>query len=153
MQRKAATSPHRRPLRGRARLVGRTLRVYLAVALGAGIGGVLRVLASFVLAGTAFPWGTLFVNAAGSFVIGFYATLTGPDGRLIAGSRRRHFVMTGLCGGFTTFSIFSLETLNLAEGGRLAAAGLYLGLSVAAWLGAVWLGFLLAARLNRLGGR
>lgn len=157
MQRRAASpavragSPHRRRARARLRAFGRALRLYGAVALGTAIGGVLRALvslAAFELA-PGFPWGTLFVNALGSLAISFYATLTGPDGRLIAGSRRRHFVMTGVCGGFTTFSVFSLETVRLVEARAIGAAGLYLGLSVAAWLGAAWLGFRLAARINR----
>jgi len=129
--------------------------LYAAVALGSMIGGVLRAVASLAIhayAGPGFPWGTLFVNVAGSFVIGFYATLTGPDGRVFVGTRRRHFVMTGICGGFTTFSVFSLETLRLAQDGEPQAAALNVGLSVVAWLTAVWLGHLCATSLNRLKG-
>lgn len=129
--------------------------LYAVVAIGTVIGGVLRALASLgalALMGPGFPWGTLLVNVAGSFVIGFYATLTGPDGRAFASTRQRQFVMTGLCGGFTTFSVFSLETLRLAQTGALAAAALNVGLSVVSWLGAVWLGHALATRINRLGG-
>jgi fluoride exporter len=129
--------------------------LYAGVALGSLIGSVLRALASIAsiaLFGPGVPVGTLFVNVAGSFIIGFYATLTGPDGRVFAGSRSRQFVMTGLCGGFTTFSMFSLETLRLAQAGRLAAAGLNVGLSVTLWLAAVWLGHIFASRLNRLRG-
>jgi fluoride exporter len=127
--------------------------LYLAVSLGAVIGSVLRALvslASLAMFGPDFPWGTLFVNIVGSFVIGLYATLTGPDGRLIAGNRSRHFVMTGICGGFTTFSTFSLETLRLAQSGHWPLAGLNVIISVVAWLLAVWLGHTLATRLNRL---
>lgn len=157
MQRKARApaSPYRRPVRARLRVLGRTLRLYGAVALGTAIGGLLRALVSFAAFELApgFPWGTLIVNALGSLMIGFYATLTGPDGRLIASSRRRHFVMTGICGGFTTFSVFSLDTVHLVEVRAVGAASLYLGLSVATWLGAVWLGYLLAARINGPKGR
>jgi CrcB protein len=96
--------------------------------------------------------GTLFVNVLGSFTIGFYATLAGPDGRVFAGSRSRQFVMTGICGGFTTFSMFSLETFDLLRDGRPLAAGLNVGISVTAWLAAVWLGHMAASRLNRLKG-
>jgi CrcB protein len=131
------------------------LRLYGAVALGTVIGGLLRALASLAAhgwLGEGFPWGTLFVNVTGSFAIGFYATLAGPDGRLFAGPAQRQFVMTGMCGGYTTFSIFSLETLRLIEDGRLPAAAAAIALSVAGWLVAVWLGHLLAARLNRLKG-
>lgn len=131
------------------------LQLYLAVALGSAIGGVARALVSLAaieLAGPDFPWGTLAANVGGSFVIGFYATLSAPDGRLFVGARQRHFVMTGICGGFTTFSVFSLETLRLAADGNHTMAALNVGLSVATWLAAVWLGHALAARINRLGG-
>ena len=89
------------------------------------------------------------MNVVGSFVIGFYATLSGPDGRLFAGTLQRQFVMTGICGGFTTFSIFSLEVLRLAQAGALGMAGLYTGASAAVWLAAVWLGHALATAINR----
>lgn len=139
----------------RTRFAGQTISLYLAVCAGAVIGSVLRALASLAALawlGAGFPWGTLFVNLAGSFVIGFYATLTGPGGRLFSGTHQRQFVMAGICGGFTTFSAFSLETLRLAQNGAWPAAGLNVVVSVAAWLVAVWLGHVLAARLNRLGG-
>ena len=137
------------------RTVRQAVVLYGLVALGAVIGGVLRALASsgaVALFGTGFPWGTLFVNVAGSFLIGFYADLTGPDGRVFAGTRQRQFVMTGVCGGFTTFSVFSLETIRLIQSGNMAYAAVNIGVSVVAWLVAVWLGHLLATRLNRLGG-
>jgi CrcB protein len=129
--------------------------LYAGVTLGSVIGGVLRALASMAsisLLGSGFPVGTLFVNVLGSFIIGFYATLTGPDGRVFASSRSRQFVMAGICGGFTTFSMFSLETFDLLQAGRPLAAGLNVGISVTAWLAAVWLGHMAALRLNRLKG-
>lgn len=61
--------------------------------------------------GETFPWGTLLINVMGSFVIGFFGTLTGPDGRFFVASAGRQFVVVGICGGFTTFSSFSLQTL------------------------------------------
>lgn len=125
---------------------------YVAVAGGTAIGGVARAWVSLVMvagAGQTLPWGTLAVNAVGSFVIGLYATLIAPGGRLEASTPARHFVTTGFCGGFTTFSIFSLETLRLAAEGEPQKAGVYIALSVSVWLVAVWLGHLLAARLNR----
>ena len=144
---------------GRARhkrwAIPETAKLYLAVSAGAVIGSVLRALASMAALawlGPGFPWGTLFVNVVGSFVIGFYATLTGPGGRVFAGSRQRQFVTTGICGGFTTFSAFSLETFVLLQQGNWPMAGLNIGVSVAAWLASVWLGHMLATRLNRLGG-
>jgi CrcB protein len=131
------------------------LPLYGAVALGSALGGVLRALSSIgavALFGPGLPWGTLFVNVVGSFVIGFFATLAEPDGRLFVGSRTRHFVMTGICGGFTTFSVFSLETLRLMQDHQMGLAAANIGVSVVTWLGAVWLGHALAMRLNRLGG-
>jgi fluoride exporter len=132
-----------------------TVQLYLAVSAGAVVGSVLRALASMAALawiGAGFPWGTLFVNVLGSFVIGFYATLTEPGGRIFAGTHQRQFVMTGICGGFTTFSMFSLETFTFIQGGNWPTAGLNIGVSVVTWLVAVWLGHTFAARLNRLGG-
>lgn len=131
------------------------LALALAVALGSAIGGILRAMTSWAalaIAGPGFPWGTLAVNVVGSFVIGFYSTLSAPDGRLFASARQRQFVMTGICGGFTTFSVFSLETLQLVQAGRIVAAGANLAVSIISWLAAVWLGHRLAVRLNRIGG-
>jgi CrcB protein len=130
-----------------------TAALYAAVALGSALGGTARWLAGGALhdwAGPGFPWGTLFVNATGSFLIGAYAALAGPDGRLLASPRQRQFVMTGICGGYTTFSIFSLETVRLIEAGRLALAGVNISVSIVLWLGSVWAGWTLATRINRL---
>jgi CrcB protein len=127
------------------------LITYLWIALGGALGSVARYGCSSLAArwiGETFPWGTLIVNVAGSFVIGFFATLTGPDGRVLASPDARQFVMVGLCGGYTTFSSFSLQTLNLLRDGDFAQAGLNVVLSVVACLGAVWLGYLGAAALN-----
>src|SRR5271170_463271 len=89
--------------------------------------------------GQTFPWGTLLVNITGSFVIGFLFTVTAPEGRLMANSNTRLFFMTGICGGYTTFSSFSLQTLNLARDGQWGYAIANIGLSVALCLGGVWL--------------
>jgi fluoride exporter len=132
-----------------------TLTLYAAVALGSALGGLARALCSYLLLqalGPGFPWGTLLVNVVGSALIGLYATLAAPDGRLFPSPAQRQFVMAGFCGGFTTFSVFSLETLLLIEAGRMAVAGLYVACSVVLWLVGVWLGHIAAVRLNRLKG-
>lgn len=126
---------------------------YVSVALGSIVGGVARYLVSVLFLsqfGNGFPWGTLFVNVTGSFIIGFYAALTGPDGRLFVSPRQRQFVMVGICGGYTTFSAFSLETLRLAQSGNFTTASAYILVSIVTWLAGVWIGHVLAARLNRL---
>jgi CrcB protein len=125
---------------------------YLWVALGGALGSVARYAVSIGAArwlGAAFPWGTLIVNAAGSFAIGLLAALVTADGRPALGNDARAFVMIGILGGFTTFSSFSLETLNLARAGALGAAAANVGLSLVLCLGGVWLGFATAAIFNR----
>lgn len=132
-----------------------TLALYGLVALGTAIGGVLRASASLAALhslGPGFPWGTLIVNLLGSFAIGLYATVTGEGGRLPAGPRQRQFMMTGICGGFTTFSVFSLETFRFAAAGDYRMAGVNIGVSVTAWLVAVWTGHELAERINAMKG-
>lgn len=126
---------------------------YISVALGSIVGGVARYLASVLFMsqfGGGFPWGTLFVNVTGSFIIGFYAALTGPDGRLLVSPRQRQFVMVGICGGYTTFSAFSLETFRLVQSGDVRTATVYIFVSVITWITSVWIGHILAVRFNRL---
>ena len=128
---------------------------YLWVALGSALGGVARYWCSGVAArlwGESFPWGTILVNVAGSFVIGLFATLTAPDGRVAASSEARVFVMVGLCGGYTTFSSFSLQTLNLIRDGEILYAGANIVASVLLCMLAVWIGHIMAAQINQLSG-
>jgi fluoride exporter len=125
---------------------------YLWVAIGGALGSAARYAVSVGTArwlGVTFPWGTLIVNVAGSFAIGLLAALVTADGRPALGSDARAFVMVGILGGFTTFSSFSLETLNLARDGALGAAAANVGLSLALCLAGVWLGFVTAAIFNR----
>ena len=94
--------------------------------LGSALGGVSRYWLSGLAAhaiGETFPVGTILVNITGCFIIGFFAVLTGPDGRIFVGTDARQFVMTGICGGYTTFSSFSLQTLNLARDSEWLLAG------------------------------
>ncbi|QBR72348.1 fluoride efflux transporter CrcB [Beijerinckiaceae bacterium] len=129
--------------------------LYLWIMLGSALGGAGRYWFSGFVAnriGETFPWGTIFVNISGCFVIGFFATLTGPDGRLLVGTTARQFVMVGLCGGYTTFSSFSLQTLTLVQDGEWARAAANVGLSVVLCFVAVWLGHIAASMLNQLKG-
>jgi fluoride exporter len=130
-----------------------TIGLYIWIAIGSALGGIGRYWFSGIAArlfGETFPWGTLVINVAGSFIIGFFATLTGPEGRVFIGSTARQFVMVGLCGGFTTFSSFSLQTLNLLNDGEWLRAGGNIGGSVALCLFAVWAGHALAVGLNTM---
>lgn len=125
--------------------------IYFLVALGSGLGGLLRFAISGYAAqhwGETFPWGTLLVNVTGSFVIGFFATLTEPGGRVFVSGSGRQFVMSGVLGGYTTFSSFSLQTLSLARDGEWLEAGTNAIVIMVLCLSAVWLGHLLAAALT-----
>jgi CrcB protein len=125
---------------------------YVLVALGSALGGTARYWLSGLIAnavGQTFPWGTLVINIGGSFIIGFFATLTAADGRWLVPGEWRQFVMAGLCGGFTTFSSFSYQTLTLAQDGEWFEAGLNIVLSVVLCLLGVWLGATGALALNK----
>ena len=128
---------------------------YLWVAIGGALGSVSRYWLSNVIAsrvGESFPWGTLTINVTGSLVIGTFAALTLPE---VAGPNRMtviQFFMVGICGGYTTFSSFSLQTLNLLRDRQWLYAGSYIVLSVVVCLIAVWLGYLLGAMFNSMKG-
>jgi CrcB protein len=96
------------------------------------------------LTGPRFPWGTILINVIGSFVIGLFAYLTTPVGRIPVSLDMRAFVLVGICGGYTTFSAFSLQTLELARSGHWLEAGGNIVLSVVLCLAAVWAGYALA---------
>ncbi len=125
---------------------------YLLIGAGSALGGMARYWMSGVVprfAVATVPWGTLVVNIFGCGFIGFFATLTGPDGRWLASTSLRQFVMIGVCGGFTTFSAFSLETLNLARDGEWFRAAANAAASLLCCLLAVWAGHAAAAALSR----
>jgi CrcB protein len=124
---------------------------YLWVAFGSAIGGVARYgfgLIAGRLWGDSFPWGTIAINILGSFVIGFFGALTVPEGAMPASQNMRIFVMVGICGGFTTFSSFSLQTLTLARDASWFAAVGNVVLSVALCLTAVTFGQFAAERVG-----
>jgi CrcB protein len=124
---------------------------YVWVAVGSALGGMARYASSGLGVrwfGEGFPWGTLFVNVTGSLVIGALAVLIPFDGRAVT-ENARLLLMVGICGGFTTFSAFSLESLTLARNGDwVAAAGYVLGSLVLCVL-AVAIGYFGAAALAR----
>jgi CrcB protein len=125
---------------------------YLCVFIGAAIGGVARYGVSGVIGnwiGLTFPWGTLIVNITGCFVIGVFNMVTGPDGISLVPANLRVFVMVGICGGYTTFSSFSLETLNLVRNGEWLASGAYIVASTLFCLIGVWLGHITGVLINR----
>ena len=117
---------------------------YLWVSLGGAVGSAARFWISGLVAdriGQTFPFGTLVVNVTGSFIIGILAAMSVPEGRWLLSPSAREFLMIGVCGGYTTFSSFSLQTLALAQEGdwfRVAANSFA---SIVCCLVAVWLGY------------
>ncbi|MFJ5139780.1 fluoride efflux transporter CrcB [Streptomyces sp. NPDC088707] len=108
---------------------------WLPVVAGAAVGAPLRYLtdrAARARFGPGFPWGTFTVNVVGSFLLGLLTGVTSAQVHLLLG--------TGLCGALTTYSTFSYETLKLYEDGAKGYAALNVAASLAAGLGAVWLG-------------
>ena len=126
---------------------------YLWVALGGALGSVTRFwINGLVIEKTSatFPWGTLAVNVTGSFIIGIIGALAIPEGRMDSQSRQfaTQFIMVGVCGGYTTFSSFSLQTLNLLRDREWLYAGGNIILSIVLCMVAVWLGYLLGSIFN-----
>jgi len=122
----------------------------LWIALGGALGTITRywVAVGMLPFSRALPWGTISINIVGSFIIGFFGTLTLTSGRHPLPETARLFVMVGFCGGFTTFSSFSLQTLDLLRGDAWFRALLNIALSVLLCLAAVAAGHALAAQFN-----
>ena len=123
---------------------------YLWVAIGGALGSVARFWINGLIiekTSATFPWGTLVVNITGSFVIGIIGALAVPEGRMDSQSRlfATQFLMIGVCGGYTTFSSFSLQTLNLLRDREWLYAGGNVILSVVLCMVAVWFGWLLGS--------
>jgi CrcB protein len=133
------------------------LQQYLVIGLGGALGSILRFgLGSLIdsnvqKTGYIFPWGTIFVNITGCFIIGFIAAISAAgEGRILLSPLTRSFITIGLLGGYTTFSSFSLQTLTLAQSGqRWGAVGNVL-ISLVLCLVGVWLGSVLASSINKM---
>lgn len=127
----------------------------LWIALGGALGSVARYWIALWAAplSRSLPWGTIGINVLGSFAIAFFDTLTAESGRHPLPDTAKLFFMVGICGGFTTFSSFSLQTLDLLRGGAPGRALANILFSVALCLGSVTLGYLAAAHLNTVAAR
>ncbi|HUC85845.1 MAG TPA: fluoride efflux transporter CrcB [Candidatus Acidoferrales bacterium] len=130
---------------------------YLWVALGGALGSAGRFWINGLVSekiGATFPWGTLVINVSGAFIIGILGAVASPEGRLDSQSRQvaTQFLMIGMCGGYTTFSSFSLQTLNLLRDREWLYAGGNIVLSVLLCMIAVWLGWILGSTVNSMKG-
>ena len=127
-----------------------TFTTCLIVMVGGAFGTLLRYLVSMValpISGE-LPWGTIIVNITGSFIIGLFGTLTLAHGRFPVSEEFRLFVMIGICGGYTTFSSFSLQTLDLLRDGAFGRAAMNITLSVVLCIAAVAMGHVVGAHFN-----
>ena len=125
------------------------MSAFLAVGLGGALGAMGRYGISLIPLKSVFPWLTLLTNVLGALVIGFVVGVTADN---TASPNTVLFWKTGVCGGFTTFSTFSLETLRLLEGGQTGAGLLYAGASLMLCVAGVYAGELLGHVLLRRGG-
>ncbi|MCH4091938.1 fluoride efflux transporter CrcB [Acetobacter sp.] len=122
----------------------------LLIASGGATGTLLRYWVGLTTArwSHSLPWGTIFINFTGSFAIALFAALTAAGGRVQVSDTARLVFMVGICGGYTTFSSFSLQTFDLLQNGHPGRACLNVGISLVLGMIAVFLGFMLAQTLN-----
>jgi fluoride exporter len=127
-----------------------SLYTCLIIMAGGALGTLARYLISVLAAPISgnLPWGTIIINITGSFIIGLFGTLTLAHGRFPVSENMRLFVMIGLCGGYTTFSSFSLQTLDLMRSGAVTRAGVNIAASVVLCVAAVSAGHLIASYFN-----
>jgi len=111
----------------------------LLVAAGGGIGAALRYCIYYFIRNQSFPFATLMINVTGSFFLGLIMAYSFKNGDFSEGAKL--FIATGICGGFTTFSTFSFENLELLQQGKFNLAFIYIISSVLAAIIAAWLGF------------
>jgi CrcB protein len=123
---------------------------YFWIAIGGALGSVARFWMNGVISRywETFPMGTLVINILGSFAIGLFASVTAPDGRIFVPPLGRQFFMIGVCGGFTTFSSFSLQTFQLLQDAQWAKAGLNILFSIVLCILGVWAGYALGTSIN-----
>ena len=125
-------------------------KMFFIVGMGSFIGGGMRYLTQQLVAkqfSAPFPYGTLIVNILGCFLIGIIFSLSEKANLL--STEMRLFLATGFCGGFTTFSSFTVENLKLIEQKQFAFAGIYISLSLIFGIVAVFSGFLIAGKFFR----
>lgn len=115
------------------------IKEFLLVGLGGGIGSMLRFLVAITLTPKVFPYATLVVNVAGSFIIGVVFALTLKDALYF--NNWKLFLATGICGGFTTFSAFSLENMSLLQSGKITLALAYMAISIVLGIAATFWGY------------
>ena len=115
------------------------LKNFLLVGLGGGIGSMLRYATSLMITSRYFPYATLAVNICGSFVIGLVLAMSVKNEQFL--NNWKLFLAVGICGGFTTFSSFSAENMELLQNGKAMSAFIYIAASVIFGIVAAWLGF------------
>jgi len=120
------------------------LKNFLLVGLGGGLGSVLRYGSSLLVNSKLFPWATLAINILGSLIIGIVFAMSIRQEPL--GNNWKLFLATGICGGFTTFSAFSLENMGLLQSGKYGMAIAYVCASIVLGIAAAFIGYQLAIK-------